>query len=495
MNQQPGQDNQDPQKQGTGFVNLSKYLGANNGTGLSNSINQGINNQVGKVQSDLQTSKDATTNAQTAGQLDSDANKQEVSNTLGNVQSDPSKVTQSDYDQFKGIQNGSYTGPTGLNDYSSLSSAATGPGGVAELGQDTRTAAGRGALLQQFIGNPQYKANQKNFDNMFLGSQGFAPVQQSTQQVGQQVNQANNASTATAQKYAQDAQNFQNNIFGTKDPTTGAYSGGQLNTLEGNITSAADAQAAARNAANAAAYSSATQGPVTGSPASGPHVDLNPNSKITSAYTGAGSAASPLAGYFGVDPRTLYQQEGTLTGANEVSPTDLARLQALTQLGGSTDVSQYTNAASIPDSGQLYNPNTAEFQSAVGKASNAYQTKVSPLQAQLSSLEAGYGVDPTGGPGPGNAHVTVLPSSAPAEAATQAKIAALISQINGLNTQYDQNQMPAWTPNSTPVNPASTVTSNGQNGTTSLYYPGSLIPVGSTQINPRTGKPYNVTPP
>jgi len=172
--------NQVRQQKGTGFTNLQKYLQANKDNRLGQTISQGIGQAAQQARSGLQQAQ-----SQFASQLESpdilgsEASKTARTNILtGLSQSATPSVSQQDIDQFTKFREGSYTGPQGLSNIDTLINRA---GQAEQLGRAVGREEGRGQLLQQFVGGPQYTSGQRTFDTSLLGGgSGLSAARQQT---------------------------------------------------------------------------------------------------------------------------------------------------------------------------------------------------------------------------------------------------------------------------------------------------------------------------
>lgn len=226
QNQAQGPQAPGPKQRGTGFTNIQRMLGASDRGRVSSAIGQGIQGQVGRVQQGLQSAQNQFQQGVAQGRLDTNANKQYVTNTLQQAVADPTIVS-GDTNEAKAIRGrfdtfrqGQYTGPTELAQAGQLQAQAQDTSNLAAL---TRTAGGRNALVSRFLGNqPGYSSGMARFDTM-LAQTNAAPIRQARQQaagLGGQVNAASQqaiseaeAARAASKQFATDTLN---QIAGTR---------------------------------------------------------------------------------------------------------------------------------------------------------------------------------------------------------------------------------------------------------------------------------------
>ena len=202
-------------QQGSGFTNLQRVMGANQNNRLGQTVGQGIQGTQQKYGQNVQQSGQQFGQQAGAARLDTEQNRQYVQNTLGNAIQDPTKVGQAEYDQFGNLRAGKYAGPQDLQNYSELQAQAQ---DVGQLGDLTRSAGGRQALLQRFIGgNKGYTQGQQNLDTLLLGQSGqnqLAQARVGSRSANPALAQQEAAARALAQQYAGENKAFGENVLG-----------------------------------------------------------------------------------------------------------------------------------------------------------------------------------------------------------------------------------------------------------------------------------------
>jgi hypothetical protein len=198
----------DKQPSGTGFTNLQTILGANQGAGqnLQNAITGGINQSGQQAQTSLQNSQQQF--GQGIGQAEqTQSNRQSmVQNALGAVDQTNAQgqnnLAPGAAQGFADLRNAQYNGPTGLNNAQQIQAQAQ---QANQYGQLTGSRGGRQQLLQDFVGQPGYTANEQRRDELYLGGSQPA-LRQAAQNVQPILGQTQNAiKSAQLQGQAQQA--------------------------------------------------------------------------------------------------------------------------------------------------------------------------------------------------------------------------------------------------------------------------------------------------
>lgn len=196
MNQQPNLalDQTGKRQKGTGFTNINKLLGANQGAGqqIGQAIGQNIGNQAGKFQTNL-TQEQQKFGEEKQKNTFGDTDAAKVKAGISNVFSATPGVQQgnaANAEDFQKYLAGQYSGPQGLTNSGQLQQQA---GNINQLGQATQSQSGREGLLRQMIGKGQYTQGQQRMDSALLnqgGNQALKQVRQQTGQVGNLLGQA-----------------------------------------------------------------------------------------------------------------------------------------------------------------------------------------------------------------------------------------------------------------------------------------------------------------
>jgi hypothetical protein len=349
-----------PQQQGTGFVNLNNYLQANQPNQLANTIggditqagqqaNTDINSSLNQFQNDAASQNLASTANQQAAQnaLTAISNGNIATNSSGAVALDPSEVS-----QFQTFLAGQYGGPTSLSNATQLQSEAQ---NATNLGNDVNTAQGRSALLQQYVGGPQYTQGEQTLDSALLG-QNAAPLQQA-QQSAAGANQAFGRASQTAQNIGQSmvgaAQQFGQNL-NTQLQNQATGIGTQLqNTATADQTAVAAAQNQFLSALNNPSQLTAAQMNTLG---------LKPGDSIYNV-----NLASP----------SFYTPEAAANISNVATQNQQNQIAALGQLANQAPgqlVAGYTPGATTYNAAQPYTYNSQALQNAIQNQASNYQT-------------------------------------------------------------------------------------------------------------------------
>lgn len=267
--------NMDRQNRGTGFTNIDRILGANQGAGqkIGQSLGASLTGQANTVKAGVEGAQNtfntgynqannaaegsinaAQSYARQAGETDQQyadriGGGSAIPNTLnngvvsgGSLTADTSSGSNSstatpntntsatntatpNYQQIgQNLTNAAYNGPTGLTNSDQLTQQAA---NVAALGNLANTQGGQSQLLSSFVAKPgNYSQGQNALDSLLLGQGGQQYVQQggaATRQVGQlanqaslnATNQANAAQSAVNTNKANTLQNLQNSLSGS----------------------------------------------------------------------------------------------------------------------------------------------------------------------------------------------------------------------------------------------------------------------------------------
>lgn len=207
------------QEKGTGFVNLNRVLGANQGAGakIGDTIGNALSQQgqtvldtTNKSKSDFDTQSQAAVNPaynvlnaasqlkQNTGESDDDYTKR-VAQGVQNGGTDYAEIG-------KNVKAASYNGPTELDQADKLRNQAS---TVNNLNQLAGSSYGQNQLLRNFVagGNNNYTSGQAGLDQYLLGSEGQGQLQRGVNNiagVGAKVNSAINGAQTQANAYKKD---------------------------------------------------------------------------------------------------------------------------------------------------------------------------------------------------------------------------------------------------------------------------------------------------
>ncbi len=168
---QPNAPAQPKKPQGTGFTNIQRIIGANQGNRLGSAIQGGVSNVAQQARTNLQQATGKFQQDVDANRLGTDQQKQYVTDTIKDTTKAVGDTPEAKQirENFLKYRTGSYTGPQQLQDAASLRAQAADAG---QLGQSATTASGRQNLLQRFVGAPAYTGGQQRVDSLLLGQQG-----------------------------------------------------------------------------------------------------------------------------------------------------------------------------------------------------------------------------------------------------------------------------------------------------------------------------------
>lgn len=461
-----------PKHNGTGFTNLSKILGANQNNQLGQAVGGGVQNAVDQAKGNVQQGFQSFQDQAAQGNLNSDANKQQVNSTLGGLGFDtssnfggsqtppqnvnttgqgpnaqaavvpPSSQTVSQFQNFLG---GQYSGPQQLDNYAKLQAQAN---SAQALGQNSGTEAGRLALLQRFAGGKNYTQGQQQLDSLLLGGTAQNQLNQARRAstgLSDYAQRQNDLSQNLAKQYTGESQQFGKDTLSALQGATGQEQQG-LDTLTGQQ------QQRYGDEYNVLGKELDT-GRLTG--------DLIGKLGLTEGERAYGTNLRDALETY--DPNIQKA-----TNQNVASTNDYAKIQALSQLGGNklagTDQGGYLQKFTDPSQAGTFqkqsamdlltNHNNIQKQIDQNKAAHAdsdaamigentrisglgdldksiqglqnYQSQVGQQQSQLDQLIGQYGADPTHG----------------GTASTAANVAAK-QQIDALKNQISSGQQDA----------------------------------------------------
>lgn len=205
------QDLQKPQqRQGSGFVNLQRMLQANQPGRLGQAVGSGLQKEAQRTQQTIGQAGQEFRQQAEASRLDKPETQQYVQQTL----QDPTKASEADIKRFEEIRAGQYKGPKELQNYGQIASQAQATEG---LGRMASTGAGRGTLLQRYVGGDRYTTGQRGLDQLVLGAGGTQPLQQARRQalgLGREAETQQLAAQTYGQELGQRAQEFGRQTIG-----------------------------------------------------------------------------------------------------------------------------------------------------------------------------------------------------------------------------------------------------------------------------------------
>lgn len=369
-----------PAQQGTGYVNLNSYIGANQNNQLGNTVAGGIeqagtsaSNALGAANNTFQAGAAAEQNRQAALGTG-------VTNTLNNVMSNGYTPTAADTTTFQNALSGQSQGPTGLNNAATLAQNAQ---NAQALGQSTTTQQGQYNLLQNYVGQgQQYGMGQQTLDSALLGATGASQLgqaRQATANLGGQANQAINQAAATGTGLQNSAQQLATNTQNQLGTDVQSYQ-----------------QMLASNLANAQAQTNAqvaALGGVNGNTA----VNLSP-AELQQLSQASGGVLSQGANLYNTDLANYVTANQQFANTQDIQTAqNLAQAQALQQLAGTNGLTgnnaallnSYTANPSAVGTYASNNPfavaNQAALNNAIQTAASNYNGQLNPIQNMLSN--------------------------------------------------------------------------------------------------------------
>lgn len=192
---------------GTGYTNLNKFLGANQGNQLGQKVAGNLQSQVGGVKSQLGQQQTAFQTEAEKNKLDTEENKAKRDEIIGRFSSSSTQGTplaEEDISKVSQYRGGAYSGPTGLQDTSALSQQAQDLAGQTS----NLSPSGTQELLRRTIGGGRYTQGQQKLDTLLMDRSGLRQVGREAQSLGSDVNRANLAAQGQAKALAGQAAQF-----------------------------------------------------------------------------------------------------------------------------------------------------------------------------------------------------------------------------------------------------------------------------------------------
>lgn len=149
---------------GTGFTNIQKIIGASQGNKLGEAVAGGVQRAGEKARSAVQQAGEKFgQQVQQAGNVQ--ARQEQATNLLGQARA--GQLTDEQAAQGQKLIRGEYEGPRDIENASRLAAGAI---EAEQLGRAGASGEGRQALLQRFVGAPQYSYGQQKLDTLLLGA-------------------------------------------------------------------------------------------------------------------------------------------------------------------------------------------------------------------------------------------------------------------------------------------------------------------------------------
>ncbi len=378
-------------KAGSGFVNLQRYLGANQNNRLGQNISSGINTGVSAVRNDV-------SNAQTKFLQDAEKNK------IGNEQDKAQESTiinkaqnlgggqvldEKDVNDYGRLSGGSYKGPERIDNIGELKNRGQ---EASQYANAVGSTGGRFGLLQRFIGGQNYNQGQQRLDSMLIGNgNDLRAARRNAVGLNASVGQADAQTQAVGQAAAADTDNFTKSV---RERLMGAdpnQPGGILGAKRAELTGAVENANLLRGQAIEAARTAAR------------------NRQATGVLAGLKNQTT-----WGIDPNEdRFWSEGQKASLeNLTSNENLARYGALAKLAGQDqtfvgplsdnkynkdqavgfDVAGFRNAAAGREQEALAQSSTLdEAFNTAGQGYNSGQARKKELTDSIEMLRQHYG--------------------------------------------------------------------------------------------------------
>lgn len=422
-------------RQGSGFTNLQRILQANQQNRLGQAVGQGVNKQVAGVRSNLQAGQSLFQTDAEKAKLGTDQDKQMVNENVNKAltQTDPNAVntnfTPDITNKFSTFLKGQYTGPQEINNISNINAQAK---QGEQLASNIGSPEGKQNILRSFVKAPNYSRGQQNLDTLLVdrGQQGSQNLNQARRQafgLSRDVNLANDAAKAEA------AQNTaQNKQFGNEvRQQLGLNDQGQFNRDTGvaadivNSATNRGQQALTKQEQDFQNYTAQLK-----------NSDV---SQQEAALTALGMSPEDAKQYIGTqryntDILPYLTKENLATDVSSAaSPEELAKLNALSKLGGIQQDILDPNRT-----GALAKQTPVQFagdraKQAIGERQSAYNTNLENLNSQIANLDEQINAGQRGSLGGGVSAAEVNRVNALLQQKLQ-----LQKNANDLKTQFGQ---------------------------------------------------------
>lgn len=219
------------QPKGTGFTNIQRIVQANRPERLGQAVSSGVTKTVESANTELDKQKSNFAEHSQKNMIGTDQDKQFADQAIN----DPTMAGAAQ--RFEEYRRG-YQGPQGLQDTATLQSKGQQLGGISKaIGQT----GGQQALLQRFVGNPQYNQGQQRLDTMLLGQSGGGALKAARRDAlnaQQNIGQTQTEAEIRAQNLVGQADTF-NREIGQKLDTTQADQIAALQARAGEATAGA----------------------------------------------------------------------------------------------------------------------------------------------------------------------------------------------------------------------------------------------------------------
>ncbi len=344
-----------PQKKNTGFVNLSKILGANQGSKLGSAVSGSVQGTTGQAKSALGSAQGQFAQQSQAGRLGTEQDVGKLKQTLQN----PINASDADVKEFERFRTTGYTGPQGLQTADQLGQQAQRAQQVAGA---VGSQAGRMGLLQQTVGKGNYSSGKSKLDELILGRQAGDQLRQARRDASITASQIGRGITGAqdlARQYGQESEAFKQQV----SKELGAAEQPTLQELTQRIATAQ----AEKEQLGKSLFEGLAKGELT-----------QEQADLLGLQQGQDIYGTDLSRFLqaGLTPAT----QQTVASAEQ-----LARMNALARLGGKQAFGTQDQAGSFFKN--QYGINQEDLTKAVQGAKSEYESRIQPLQASKSAYE------------------------------------------------------------------------------------------------------------
>lgn len=343
------------QKKSTGFVNLSKILGANQGSKLGSAVSGSVQGTTSQAKGALGSAQGQFAQQSQAGRLGTEQDVNKLKQTLQN----PVSASDADVKEFERFRTTGYGGPQGLQTADQLGQQAQ---RAQQIAGAVGSQAGRMGLLQQTVGKGNYSSGKSKLDELILGRQAGDQLRQARRDASITANQIDRGITGAqdlARQYGQESNAFKQQVgrelTASEQPT--------LEELTQRVVSAQ----MEKDQLGKSLSEGLTKGELTQEQA-----DLLGLQQGQDIY-GTDLSRFVTTGLTPATQQTVASQE------------QLAKLNALSRLGGKQAFGTQDQAGSFFKN--QFGINQEDLNKAVQGAKSEYESRIQPLQAARSAYE------------------------------------------------------------------------------------------------------------
>lgn len=331
-------------KKGTGFVNIGRYLSANEADApeQTGKVVSGLDNQVGSARNDLKGVQDSFTAAANAQNTKTnDAELQKLYTSPGAV----------DKNEWSRMNSGQYAGPKELDTAAPLASYNRAKSNI----DNTASSSGRFALINDMFGRSNYRPGEARLDQAIMqtdpnSKQALGDVRAKYADVGNELTSAQDQARQTAATRQAEAQKTKEQAKSSTDAALAYWKNNVDNTsLQANMARDAAFQRAISQAKGLPA-TDPRAGSIPNAPTGGGTPPARYGDTVPLPSPGTVNLSDPsrykandidlglgeIGDLYGVDPTKYITKGRTLTADDLITAENRSKLTALAELTGGT---------------------------------------------------------------------------------------------------------------------------------------------------------------